>query len=468
MNLKKVLTIKINLKSILLLSIIFLALFLRLYQLEKRTSFGADQEELSYKAIELLSGDPVLLGMPTSVGGFTIGPYFTYLWTVFFFLFSGNPVAGSYLSIFLGLITIAAVYYFAKIIFKSDKTALFLAIIYTFSNSVYIWDISPWPPSLFYLSQILLITGAYMSMRKSLGFILVALGFAIGFSSHISVFISLVPIGIFWLVKYKEIRKHIEKRYVLYSIAIVIIGILPNLAFDLTHQFVNIKRLFGLIANPQTESFYPVTTAKIFGSLYGSGEVLIPSIDKKIAPYIFWGFVITTIVTYGRSKNKDLLLLILLSLFIPALVFFFWKGNFSEYYLTMITVPAFIFLTGYLLNYYINRQMLIVGVLVLIFLFINIRAWKNRNRPLNLAAMKNTVKLITQKGGSSGYGVSLSTKPGYQFGYKYLFDYYKSFPDIPPRKGETKIFTIVIPPGMDGIQAKVEYDGIGVLWEGIN
>jgi hypothetical protein len=81
--------------------------------------------------------------------------------------------------------------------------------------------------------------------------------------------------------------------------------------------------------------------------------------------------------------------------------------------------------------------------------------------------MENAVKLIGEKGGRKGYGVSLSTEPGYQFGYNYLFDYFGLNPDMPPLKDQKKIFTIVIPPGMDGIEAEVEYDGIGVLWEGI-
>ncbi len=52
--------------------------------------------------------------------------------------------------------------------------------------------------------------------------------------------------------------------------------------------------------------------------------------------------------------------------------------------------------------------------------------------------MKDAVELIIEKGGTSGYGVSLSTQPGYQFGYKYLFNYYEASPDIPPKKDQKK------------------------------
>ena len=159
-------------------------------------------------------------------------------------------------------------------------------------------------------------------------------------------------------------------------------------------------------------------------------------------------------------------MLILIYLIFVPLVFLFWKGNFSEYYLTMITVPAFIFLIASIIDFYLLKKRFLLLIFLMVFLYLNIGEWKIRSRPLNLAAMKNTVNLIIEKGSSGGYGVSLTTKPGYQFGYKYLFDYYRAYPDIPPKKGETKIFTIIVPAGFDGIRSMVEYDGIGVLWQG--
>lgn len=468
MTLTKVLLKVFTFKNIALTIIIVSAFLLRTYQLEKRTSFGADQEELSYKAIELLSGDPVLLGMDTSVGGFTVGPLFTYLWTVFFIIFSGNPVSGSYLALFLGLVTLVSAYFASRLIFGSWVTSFVLAAIYALSYSIYVWDISPWPPSLFYLSQILVITGAYLALKKPLGFVLVALGFAIGFSSHISIFVGLLPVGVLWAMKYKKIVNQLTRKYVLYSFGIVLAGLLPNIIFDVTHQFVNTGRFLSLFSDPTSEVFYPATFSKVFGSLYVSSvDVFIPAAEKGLKPVLFLASIILTLVTLVKSKNRDLGLVLLLFLFVPTLAFLFWKGNFSEYYLTMITVPAFIFLVGYIVDFFYKKNKVLLGALFVVFALSNLQAWKSRSRPLNLAAMKNAVELIVAKGGTSGYGVSLSTMPGYQFGYHYLFDYYGATPDMPPKKDQKKIFTIVIPPGLDGIQAKVEYDGIGVLWEGI-
>ncbi len=121
--------------------------------MERRVCFGTDQEELFYKARELLSGDPILLGMATSVGGFSISPLFNYLWTLFSFLFSGKPIAGNYLSVFLGIVTIITFYIAVREIFRSQLTALVIAVIYSFPFSIYVWDISPWPPSLFFFRK---------------------------------------------------------------------------------------------------------------------------------------------------------------------------------------------------------------------------------------------------------------------------------------------------------------------------
>ena len=87
---------------------------------------------------------------------------------------------------------------------------------------------------------------------------------------------------------------------------------------------------------------------------------------------------------------------------------------------------------------------------------------------MNLEAKKMAVEFIVKKGGTSGYGVSLTTALGWHFGYKYLFSHYKASPDLPPLKGQKKIFTIIVPPGFEGVEAIVEFDGVGVRWEGID
>ena len=60
-----------RLKEIIIVGLILLlGLSLRLYNLDQRTSFDADQEWLATRSYEMLKGDLPLLGPVTSVGNF--------------------------------------------------------------------------------------------------------------------------------------------------------------------------------------------------------------------------------------------------------------------------------------------------------------------------------------------------------------------------------------------------------------
>ena len=65
----------LNYKTLLVLLLLTVGLFLRLNNLESKTLFDADQEWLAFRAKDILSGDLVLLGPVTSVGNFGLGLY---------------------------------------------------------------------------------------------------------------------------------------------------------------------------------------------------------------------------------------------------------------------------------------------------------------------------------------------------------------------------------------------------------
>ena len=447
-----------NRGNLYLLLIVIVGAYLRLYQLEQRTGFDADQEELAFKAKELLSGDPVLLGPKTSVGGFSIAPAFTYLWAIFSFVLRGAPVSGAYLSVFLGILTVLIFYFIGKEVFNR-KTGLFLAGLSAFSFNLITWDQNPWAPSLFYLSQIILLYGAYLSTRKEWGIVFVALGAALGINSHFAIFISFLGIIVYWVFN-RPILKN--KKFVLYALGIAFLSYLPPLLYDLKNNFVNLKRLFGVfVGSPEGTS---ASVAKIFKSLYYStASVIYPYPDEGLAKVIFLGVIIFAVWKLLTDKKfKTLIVLFLLSIVLPGMVFVFWRQNFSEYYL-MSAIPSFILLVGYTFFKYKGEKDFLWAVIVF-FLLMNIISWMEYKRPLNLDAKMNAVEYILSKTSSKNFGVSLSVDDGYQFGYKYIFSSHGVEPDIPPLKDQKEIYTIVVPPGWKGIQAKVEFDGVGVLW----
>jgi len=436
-----------------------LAAFLRLYLLEERVSFDADQEEIAFKAKEILSGNPVLLGPKTSLGGFSIGPGFTYLWAIFAFFLKGNPISGAYLSVFLGILFIVGIYLVARKIF-SENVGLILSFISALSVSFISWDQNPWAPSLFYLSEIITFYGIYLSSSKKYGLPIAALGLAIGFQSHFAVFLLILPIVIYLLIY----RPVVEEKNIIRSFLILALSVLSVFIFDLFNGFINLQRfllIFSLGREGLTSPVAKIVTTLVSNStniLWLHFSILVSClIFVTTVLYSFWGIF--------RNKNyRPLLILSNLFLFVPFFIFLFYKANFSEYYLMTAVVP-FLILMGFMFSTIKNK---FVALLILgIFSFLNVKSFIFIYKPMNLHAKEQIVQEIVRMGGESGYGVSLSTELGYGFGYSYIFEYYNAKPDIPPLKNQQKIFTIVAPSGYKGIEPMMGMDGIGLRWEGL-
>ena len=439
--------------------IVLLAIFLRLYQLQTRTLFDADQEEIAFKAKEILSGNPVLLGPKTSLGGFSIGPGFSYVWAVFSLILKENPIAGAYASVFLGILFIVGIYIVGKNIF-SNKVGIVFSLVATLSGSLIAWDQSPWAPSLFYVSELVIFYGVYLSKKNKIGLPLVVLGLALAFQSHFAVFLLILPIITYFLI-YKPL---FDKKTLLLSLLIGFVGVLPILLYDTLHDFVNFNRLMSVFSLG-VSGVAPSKLKLIYTLVQNSVNVLATSMPVFLR-YIIFALLIM-VVLFGVVKDKkyrSVNVLSLLFIFVPLIEFMFYKSNFSEYYLMTVVVP-FIFVLGYVFSK-IKSNVLMITILML-FAIPNLFSFYNFKKSVSLGAKEKVVQKIIEMEGTSGYGVSLSTEPGYNFGYSYLFDYYKTTPNIPPKSGEEKIFTIVVPPGYEGIEPLYAVDGVGLRWEGI-
>ena len=440
--------------------IVLFALALRFYNLDKRTIFDADQEEIAGRAKELLAGHPVLLGPKTSLGGFSIGPGFSYLWGLSDIFTKGDPIAGAYSSIFLGAGFIFLIYFFTRK-FYSEKTALILSLISAVSITLIIWDQIPWAPSLFYLAELLVIFGVYISGKKPIGIFISFLGLVIGFQAHFAVFLLPPAVLIYWLM----FKPKFNRKWILCSLLITIVGILPCIIFDMTHHLVNFERLLSIFKLAVAGTAPPVSKI-IMTLISNSVSFYYSSFPESLRIIIFSVTILVCVIGIVKeTKYKQVLILSLLFLFVPFVFFLFYRSNFSEYYL-MSVLPPFIILSGYIFEK-INKYFVVTLVISIFLIFINIKSWETYVRPMNLWAKEQVVQTIIEMGGKSGYGVSLSVQPGYGFGYPYLFGYYGASPDIPPLKNQKKIFTIVAPPGYRGIEAIKGFDGIGLRWEGI-
>lgn len=444
--------------------ILLLGTFLRFHHLGTRTYFDADQEWMAFRSRDLLKGDLALIGPVTSIGSFSIGPGFIYLNGIFSFIFSNHPISGSILSVLLGLLTCLSLYLFAKN-FVNQKFALILLFLVSTSWMFIKWDQLPWTPSLFYLAQIIVLAGTYMvSIKKDLGWVLLSLGFVVGFQAHVGIIISILCAILYLLVTKPKLPKF---KYVVYSFAILFFGLLPNIVFDVFNNFVNFQRFLDIFSD--TNNNY-LSFSKVVGAMASyTSSIIYPrqinTIDTVITRVILAAAIANGLSMLFDKKLRKLALLLVITAILPPALFYFQQGKFSEYYI-MMSAPSLLLLTMFLIYKVFNNKYLLFTIILTTSL-LNFNYWKQLDNNLTLQYKINIVRKIVEMGGIEGYGVSLTTAPGMNFGYNYLFDYYKAKPNLPPLKDQKKIFTILVPDGFDGIQGMKDYGGIGLLWQGI-
>ena len=245
-------------------------------------------------------------------------------------------------------------------------------------------------------------------------------------------------------------------------------GLSPNIIFDLTHNLSNIKKLSDAIKGEGVSYF--VSLNKIINVLnINTTSIIYPKntnlVDSVITKGIFALVIVNGISLLRNKTYKDISFLLLITGIFPAILFYIQQGKFSEYYL-MMTVPSLLLLVALLLNKIISRKILI-GVVLLVSIYFNLDQIQSRYVSWNLKSKSDIAKTIVSIGGYDNYGISLNSKLGNQFGFKYIFRHYGIKAEVPPKKGETKIFSVIIPQGFDGMVGTKTFDGIGLLWQGI-
>lgn len=242
---------------ILLLLIVFIALFVRFYNFTNRINFGPEQ------AISLLvSGNMVkekftLLGFPSTQRTTSFGhiiyypPIFNYSLIPLLLIFNYNPIPITGYFALLNLITGVAIFFLALKLFNK-KAAYFALIIFLFDSfmiyhSLFIWVIN-YLPILMVLN--IYLTYKFLNFRNNMMYpLLIGLVTGISFGLEYLYFFTAILIGILVFIITKS-----KLRSTLLFILGGFLGNLPTVIFDLTHDFYHLKTLWqyflDTISNP--------------------------------------------------------------------------------------------------------------------------------------------------------------------------------------------------------------------------
>src|SRR6267378_2141643 len=114
---------KRKISLVLLILILFLAAFMRLYRISDYMTFLGDEGRDSLVVLDILHGHFTLLGPRASAGDFFTGPIYYYMMAPFLWLFHLDPVGPAIMVALFGIATVFLIYHIGKEFFDK-KTGL--------------------------------------------------------------------------------------------------------------------------------------------------------------------------------------------------------------------------------------------------------------------------------------------------------------------------------------------------------
>lgn len=434
----------------LLILILLIALIFRFYKLHDWINWGMDQENEVFIVRNIVSGRHFpLIGLSITDTGVYRGPFFLYLSSIPYLIFSGDPIGGALLASITGVLMCYFIYFIGRNIF-SDRAGLFASLLYSASFLASYYDRRFWLPSFIPIVSLLigfLLVKVLRGDYRKLIYISILLGLAT--HAHITILIFL-PLILYTVVRSK---KNIPKKILIYAVIVFVLIQLPVLFFDLRHDFLNTKALMKLI----TGNTSPVNSSTIIqrGGLFLSAVGRFIFIGSKpdlflmsdqcqgfnyfekskllsggLIVVIFLGTIIRQFIL-NIQKNRRIIFpkvqyQLIIGIYGLILLFIlFYNRQVFEYYL-LFFFPWLAITLGWTFDYYWRQRFgkIVTTFVIIIIIILNLcslltatydYSYKDKMEIINFAK-----KYIT---GNKYALEAIGDCPRYG-GYRYLFDHY--------------------------------------------
>ncbi len=318
----------INKINLVLTSIILVSIFLNFNNLSKLMSFIGDQGWFYLSARDMILNHKIsLVGITSSHTWLYQGPLWTYILAFSLWAFNFNPVAGSYLTAFLGVVTVFLIYKACSVMF-SKKVGIIASLLYatsplTIMNSRFAYHTSPIPlfTTLYILFLYKWINGKNFYFPLTLFILGILYNLELATVSFWLVLIIMLVYG-FWK-KTKWLKNIINKKIIFLSFFSFIVPIIPIIIYDTNHNFTQTLGFGAWMAYRSInfiislkDSFAPHHSSML-PFLYDNISRLIFMHNGKVALIIFLSFLLIFFVGIykmflKKQYNKGYLLLALI------------------------------------------------------------------------------------------------------------------------------------------------------------
>ena len=429
MNIKRYLS-PITARSFILLSVLTLAAFMRIYKINQYLTFLGDEgrDVLVVKRM-LLDGKFTLLGPITSVGSIYMGPIYYYLMAPFLYLWNFDPTGPAVMVALLSVTTGYIIYRIGTDYFH-PQVGLVAAFLYSISRLSIIYGHSSWNPNVVPFFAVFLIFSILRSLIDRRFYFLIFAGLSLGIliQLHYVTFMFFPVILVIFLFN----KNTIPFKYWLWGIISFVTAYFPFILFELRHQFINSlgalrfiirqnKTTPGLFLSSWWETIKDISI-RVFWRPLVVQNAEITKILIAVAIILFFS---SAKIFSRQEKTKKAFTVLLIWLVVGILSFGLYRGAIYDYYFSsMFPLPHLFF--GIMFYLFFQRGILakIIAVVILVFLIIfNIIHSPLFIEPNNM--LKNTKTIadfVLDKTNNQPYNFALIATHNSDHAYRYFLE----------------------------------------------
>ncbi len=452
---------------IILLAIVFVGLFLRLYKLPSMVGFDFDQEYAAMFAQTILKVYPVqMIGQGLSIQGLFMGPFYFYYLVPFFALTHLDPIGGYLGSIFLGIGTIILYYVVLHSVFGKTAGILGAWLVSTLLFYIqYDWAMAPTYSSIF----IILITW-FCLYNYWHGHTVYLLLLSFIFGMYTSIHPILFPFYFVFLLVCVMKRRVPSLQISLFSLLLFITPLTPLLLFEYFRHFLEFKTLLSLHGSSSAE-------VKTFATLVDYGSILfrfpvllfqLPLVGVSASAFstLFYASpVILSIKKIGFWKDRFHIFMVIATVAVFLCYYYVLPTHVPEYYFIGAESIIFIYIVASLALLYKTKAKLFLLIFLGLVFALNftrlVALWRSPGG-YSLEAKEYILREIkNRQRDNPNFAIFYNIDGGQDYGLGYLTRLY----GIEPRGKPNTVYEIVLPPSRtkDKIDILSPSKNIGVV-----
>lgn len=419
-----------KLEFVVLISIVILASWLRLWKIADHMTFLGDEGRDALVLFNIFqNGKFTLLGPAASVGGFFLGPAYYYLIIPGFLISGMSPVGMAAEVAILGVFSVLIIYLLIRNRL-GVMPALFAALTYAVSPTIVTFSRSSWNPNIMPFLSLCIFSFLLLAKEKNnkIFYLFTGAFFGLAIQSHYLGLILTLPIIILTTIfSFSKVKN------ILMSYLLLVFGFfttfLPFILFELRHGFTNTRTIFEFVTRPSgvvgiRKFQYEDNVLSAIGRLFSEAYSILNSDIALLVGITIITLSILAIIKLKTTKARNLYLATLVWCITGILGIAFYNGQLYNYYFAFLFPVPFL-LSALAVSVFKGTKLFSLIGLVLILLIISYLIPQNIifKKPSNqLKTANNVAEKVIELAGNKPYNFALMASGNTDYAYRFFLE----------------------------------------------